>query len=223
MAKKKAGPKVSLAGVQTDAIPESPVFRDAARPREARRVLHVNGIPVPEELAHAIPYENTDEGVAERLDRPHAMAQVTRGPFEKTLDARAAAQLGIDDAEPPDPLRDAADRYLGPGQRPRFLSQPVIARRGLRGFEVVKDERGEPVKVGSMVLGWMPEEKAAARNRQCQAKGQELLLRAQEEHEEQVARDASEAGFRLPQARRGGGDRAGGLQEVRGNSQEILR
>ena len=219
MAEKKRV-RSSTAGIRTAALPESPIFRSPAAERE-RSGLTVNGRPVEEmENGHLIGREFTDQGIAERQAKPTAFTATVSDPWDKMLDARANARMGIESFEAPDPLREAVERYVRPGFRGRFVSDSVVASMGMRGYEPVL-VNGDPVKVGAMKLAEMPEEKVRRRNAFYQGKGAEKLRQTQEQHEEQIAKAAGEAGVRLPRARVGRTDPAGGLQEVRGNT--ILR
>ena len=219
----------STAGVATQALPESPELR-RARPAAPPSGLTVGGVAV-EEIAggHLIPYGNTDQGIEERMARPHATAQLTRseppksvvkgGSFDKNREARAASRLGTEVFDAPDPLREVADAHVGPGMRAKFLSPGVVDRRGTRGFEIVRDANGDPIKVGAMILAQMPEKRAIARDRYFQDQGAAKLRAAKEEHQEQINQLERDAGVRRPGAGRAGRpDPAGGLQETRGNS-----
>jgi hypothetical protein len=221
----------STAGAKTSALPESPELRREREPFEPSG-LTVGGIAV-EDMpgGHLIPYQNTDQGIAERLDRPHAVAEVRSserprsvhagGDFDKTLDARGEARLGHEDFEAPDPYREAIAAHVPPGFRGKFLSDAVVSRHGLRGFVPVLVD-GQPVQVGGDKLAMMPEAKAQQRNRHYQNQGAEKLRRTNEQHQEQMNQFDRVAGVRRPRAGSAGSpDPAGGLHETRGNS--ILR
>lgn len=208
----------SLAGVTTDAIPESPILRRQVPP-EAPSRLTVNGAPIPPELLSAIPYANTDQGLAERLAKPTAHATVTRDALSKRIEERADFRReSLEPWEAPDPMKDLADKHVKPGMRARFLSPEKVRRDGARGFEPVIDA-GDPVKLGEMILAQMPEERAVARNHYYQSLGTEQMSRVEQEFKEGQQRLARDAGFRG----RAVEDADTGVHSVRGNEEEILR
>lgn len=164
-----------MAGAKSDAVPESPIFRNTERVEVQHPVLHVNGVPVPPELAHAIPYANTDEG---RAERPVAdcVVSVVHDELSKKIQQRGDfKRSNLEVWEAPDPMKELADRHVQPGFSPKFLSPARIARDGMRGFEAVRDERGDPVKLGNLVLGQMPVEVRDRRNLHYQKKHERLV------------------------------------------------
>jgi hypothetical protein len=71
---------------------------------------------------------------------------------------------GDDDEVLGHPLEDAVRRYGNPGMSQKFLSERCIALLGKRGYQIVIDpDRGDPVKVGTLILGEIPERIAARR------------------------------------------------------------
>lgn len=130
----------------------------------------VNGRPIPAHLVNLIAYEMTDQGLAEknakRVDsagRPHSGIRITKNEgFDRAIEQRANA---IEPWECSDPLKEAADRYGKPGFRYRGLSDLINKKKTLRGWEPVRDEKGDVVKVGSLILGEMPIERAEKRNK----------------------------------------------------------
>lgn len=215
----KKAVKVSLAGAHSDAVPESPGLRTASfRPNPPR---HINGQRLPDGSAHLVPFENTDEGIAERRRRPHASARVTSDPLDKAIQERREFRTTeLEPWEARDPMKELAAAHVGPGMRPAFLSPNVIANQGMRGYQAVMAE-GEPVKLGNMILCEMPEARAQKRQRHYQDVGRNKLADMQgkfEEEQEQIMRTAG----RSRSARRGE-DADIGLQEVRGNAEEVLR
>jgi hypothetical protein len=112
-------------------------------------------------------------------------ARVTATEFGKSVEERGEFRAQhLEVWEAPDPMKEIAEKHVGPGMRAKFLNPDRVARDGPRGFEVVKDENGDPVKLGRMVLGQMPEERAQARDRFYRKKGADRLQRITEEHEE---------------------------------------
>lgn len=221
---KKDTIKSSLAGVETDAVPESPIFRNTEREVKEQPVRHVNGVPIPPELAHAIPYDNTDEGLAEiREKRTHAMTEFLADPVDKQVSARR--DFLHDNDEPwmaPDPLKEVADAHVQRGMRPKFLSPSKVDREGTRGWKPVAGKNGDPIRLGNLILAEMPEEKARARNRHYEGLGQTKLAEIQAEHEQEQARLVSDGGIRRSSAAKRLSDPDNldsGLHQQRGDSE----
>ena len=84
------------------------------------------------------------------------------------------------------PMEEAVARYGTPGMAPKFLSERCIGVLGLRGYVIVKDERGDPVKVGTLIMGEIPMRMAEARRRHY-AKESEDDVRGMGEAYEDVA------------------------------------
>lgn len=61
------------------------------------------------------------------------------------------------------PMREAVDRYGRPGFTVKFLSEGCNRRFGLRGYQIVKDDNGDPVKIGTLIMGEIPTEWADRR------------------------------------------------------------
>lgn len=80
-----------------------------------------------------------------------------------------------------DPLRDAVEKYGTPGMRPKFMSPRAMDVLGDRGYRVVTKENGDPVKVGTLIMGEIPEGMALARQRRY-AEESIQAVRDQEEH-----------------------------------------
>jgi hypothetical protein len=169
--------------------------------------LHVNGKPV-EDLPYAqvgkLRYYDTDEAIEKRNvgktghgikiasgGRARVTATDPAKAIEERRDFRSEQSVEIFDA--PDPMREIADAHVGPGMSPKFLSPARVARSGTRGFEIVNDKHGDPVKLGEMVLAQMPVERVKARNRTFQRKGQARVQEIRERFEEgqqRINRDA---------------------------------
>lgn len=173
-------------GAESEAIPESRRFNDAETGNEPSEIesLHFDGVPFEDldletqKLMRALP--NAKFASDEHVDRLRFHSPEPTRPerarvenqsgdvgaqIAQRRDFRADDDNDIDAA--PDPLRTLSERYVQPGFRPRFLSEARLNKEGSidsRGYEVVKDGNGNPVKFGSMVLGQMPEERAQAIN-----------------------------------------------------------
>lgn len=85
-----------------------------------------------------------------------------------------------------DPLRSAVEKYGKPGFAPKFMSDRSIAVLGMRGYEMVKDEHGDPVKVGTLLMTLIPQRIADARKRRALEESEEAV-RDQEEHYQATA------------------------------------
>jgi hypothetical protein len=78
------------------------------------------------------------------------------------------------------PLEDAVRRYGNPGMAPKFLSKRCIDALGMRGYRIVIDEHGDPVRVGTLIMGEIPIQVAERRR----LKAAELSNDAVREQEE---------------------------------------
>lgn len=195
---------------------EAPV--DGVRPEQILKTaepeseLHVNGIPVsalPPQVQNLITFDLTDEGLekknAARVDskgQPHSGVKVTlNGGFDKQVLQRAEA---TEPWETADPLLDATNKHREPGFRYHGLGPAVCEKRGMRGWETVIDRAtGDPVKVGRLVLGRMPIERAEKRNKRFRDEGNENAAAAagrfKEDHE-RAAHDSNSQGVRVLRA-----------------------
>jgi len=164
-------------------IPDSKPFGGSAEALD-NPVLdcHVAGVLVrdlPIEVQTKILWQQTDEGIGARNEgKSGAHVSVTVEPWQKALDQRRddVKHRDMDSYEARDPLKEVADAHAKPGMRPKFLSARKVKENGGTGdYEVVKDDKGDPVTVRGMVLGQMPEERAKARNRHFQQRGNRIL------------------------------------------------
>lgn len=164
--------RTSLAGVQSDAIPESRIFGgggDETCP-ESLRGKHLNGTPV-EEIPDVWRYltpDRTDEGLAARNSASSAVVVADGGTaFDKQIEQRA--EHLANNVEPwatKDPIGEGVKAHVPAGYRGKLLDGNRVSREGNygRGWEVVKDAQGQPVRVGGDYVGIMPEETAKRRN-----------------------------------------------------------
>jgi hypothetical protein len=170
---------------------------DVLTPQESNgeRALTVNGKPIPLEFAHLIAFEATDQGIAEREaaleGKPRACVQFISDEWDKTLQQREAATSTWDS---PDPMRDAIESVREPGMAYKFLSPRVTAKKGLRRYEVVH-KNGEPVKVGEMVLGAMPEDLRRKRNAHYQAIGNDDLRQVEQQYQADLHKAVRDGGL----------------------------
>lgn len=164
-------------------IGESRIHRDPeAQPTdflESLRGLHFNGTPAEEIEESALRYLRpalSDEHQAELTgkievherggSRPRARTQASE--VEKHIQEREDWEGDM--AEAPDVRRDLVEQHVAPGMRGKFVAERHLARTGRdhRGFEVVKDEQGQPVRHGTSILAQIPEERARGKNRRAE-------------------------------------------------------
>ena len=86
------------------------------------------------------------------------------------------------------PMEEAVMRYGSPGMAPKFLSERCIGVLGLRGYVVVKDERGDPVKVGTLIMGEIPIRMAERRREHYARQSEDAIAEAGEQFEDNAAR-----------------------------------
>jgi len=95
------------------------------------------------------------------------------------------------------PLEDAVRRWGHPGMAPKFLSERCIGALGMRGYVIVKDDHGDPVKVGTLLMGEIPIA-TAERRRYLAAKASDDAVRDQEDaylsSQQRMLRDAGAVG-----------------------------
>ena len=207
--------------------------RKQTRQKAANAKKTVGGKPIDPAFEHAIPHRYTDEGVEEYNNRPNVdkngpRVEFVADEFDKKIQQRMDA---MEPWQAPDPMQELAEAHVEPGFRARFLSDRVVQRSGTRGWEVVKNEKGDPVRLATMVLAKMPEQRAKQRNAYYQEQAREQARDAIEhyqEEQERLIRDEKAAGVAVLKSNETVRDyqthRVGqiGLRSVRGNSQEIL-
>lgn len=214
-------------------LPDSRPFvagEGAFEPREFDILeLHLGGVrigdlPMPEHALTAIAYHQTDEGMAELVERAKARGTWAEGsvtvvrdeadtlpevrprdleagrgyladpdrnnPEQRIAERRAFRERNAEPWAEPNIFQEAVadarlEGLIGTGDAVRFLSPAVIAARGKRGWEIVKDAKGDPVKVGEMVLGRMPKAERLKRNRHFSALAAAAVGQMNEQIEEQ--------------------------------------
>jgi hypothetical protein len=92
------------------------------------------------------------------------------------------------------PLEEAVQRYGRPGMAAKFLSERCIGVLGLRGYVIVKDERGDPVKVGTLIMGEIPMRTAEARRRYYAEESNQAVRDAADQFEDNAARAIRQGG-----------------------------
>ena len=135
----------------------------------------LNGQPIPEHLWHQLPYAMTDQGYAEAHEgKEHARVQMVRDEFHNQILTRGDELDRDFGANAHDPMRALADRYVPAGMHPHFLSSAAIDKEGTtRGYQIAKTESGDPVKLGTLVLGYIPEARAQEIQRGFESKSDE--------------------------------------------------
>ena len=92
------------------------------------------------------------------------------------------------------PMEEAVERYGQPGMATKFLSERCIGVLGLRGYELVKDEKGNVVKVGTLMMGQIPERMANARRDHWARESDDAVREAVEQFEDAAARAIRDGG-----------------------------
>lgn len=90
-------------------------------------------------------------------------------------------------------LSDAVERYGRPGKAYKFLSPRCMDILGLRGYEIVKDEKGDPVKVGTLHLGEISELVAQKRRAHYAQLANEAIDNEVEKYAEEAERLAHQS------------------------------
>lgn len=206
----------SLGGVKTNALPESPQLRKAREADRAYSGTTVGGIPI-EEIAdgHLIGWANTDQGIEERLAKPHAFTTSGADELDKSIQHRRDFREHEEESWlAPDPMKELADKYVRPGFSGKFMSRSVTARNGLRGFEPVSNG-GKEVTLGTMFLAEAPIDVVKRRNKKYQKVGQQQMAEVANRGSEEQERFARDSGM---SPRNAAAQAEDGLHESRGNS-----
>lgn len=154
-------------------------------------------------FGHLLPKSNAE------LDAEHEARKATdpfygrvrsgRDQEDKRIDADDLDEFGA-----VDPLREAlaAARSLErPGDDPKsykLLSDRCCSHLGVRGYEVVRDQHGNEVKVGNMFVGAIPQRLAEKRQRRVQDEAEARIRDIQETQVsriEQIKREAKDLGL----------------------------
>lgn len=86
------------------------------------------------------------------------------------------------------PMEEAVMRYGHTGMAPKFLSERCIGVLGLRGYEIVKDEKGDVVKVGTLIMGEIPLRMAERRREHFAALSEQTVRESAEAFEDNANR-----------------------------------
>jgi hypothetical protein len=159
---------------------------------------HVDGVlmrDLPEGVQQRILFQQTDEGIewweknAHKLENRSVGASTSRRVRHTATDVdnemREREDFLMDqpegeNAEPwmaPDARLSLVEEHVPAGMRAKFVDPKRLSKTGrdARGFEVVKDERGDAVTHGSSVLTMMPEKMARRRNEHYRRQSTDLV------------------------------------------------
>lgn len=163
---------------------------------------HINGVLIsdlnlPVHVITALDWHATDEGIAEAsahpMARPSSGITLGKDGWDKALEQRRddVKDRDMDLLDARDPMKEVADKYAVPGMRAKFLSQARVKDNGGTGdHQVVKDDKGDPVKVKGMVLAHMPEDVAKQRSRRLQARSGQMLKQIGEQYKQEGGKTA---------------------------------
>jgi hypothetical protein len=163
-------------------IPDSrpPIAAEGSFPEPAILNCHVGGVPVrelPQPVQDKILYAQTDEAIEERNARPNVRADAGRVQVGAEAVDKERLQYRDDRKErrmpknvARDPMGERVRRYVPPGMRGKFLSASRGGVDDLDGYQVVLDEKGQPVKYKTMTLGMIPEDEARERKSSARRK-----------------------------------------------------
>jgi hypothetical protein len=93
-----------------------------------------------------------------------------------------------------DPLREAVQKYGSPGMAPKFMAANCIATLSMRGYRIVRDETGDPVKVGTLIMTEIPQRIADRRRQAAAQESIDSVREAEQTYQETIERVVSEAG-----------------------------
>lgn len=93
-------------------------------------------------------------------------------------------------------LDDAVTKYRRPGMSYKFLSPRCIDVLGLRGYQLVKDPAGDVVKVGTLMLGEIPELTAQRRRAYYEEQSNSAIATEVARYTDEAERLAHKSGHR---------------------------
>jgi hypothetical protein len=140
----------------------------------------------------------SEETRAKREAEGYPRVEFVRDATDKQIfDKRNA--LDFDPWAELSPLEAAVESVKEPGMSYKLLSNRACSiLGGTRGYEPVKDENGDLVKVGDMFLGKIPERIAQKRQQRYQEESAAIVRSMQENYADKVERlkhDAKELGL----------------------------
>lgn len=108
-----------------------------------------------------------------------------------------SVEIELDGALDPlliNPMRAAVERYSRPGMAVKFLSDRCMDVLGLRGYEIVKDKAGDPVRIGTLFMGEIPTEWAERRRQHYADESIHLLAEQEAAYYESAQREIASEG-----------------------------
>jgi hypothetical protein len=121
-------------------------------------------------FAHVAVGLSNEELIQKQAQLDQLRSELGYPKVELTADAEdkkneAWGDLDYDPLGLTDPLAQIKKDYQRPGMALKLLSDSVNDRLGRRGYQIVRDANGDPVRCGKMVVGEIPEAVAAKRRR----------------------------------------------------------
>ena len=154
----------------------------------AARIRELEELAPSEAADPRLPARYTNEEIAKReqdretrgVTRDGPKIAITREPWEKQFDQKGDQLAeGLEPFECQDPMSECIKLHTPEGHRGRMLSETSCRLRGMRGWQVVLDPKGNKFMVGNMFLGSMPEERAVRRQAHYKGKAREQLAKVQ--------------------------------------------
>jgi hypothetical protein len=133
-----------------------------------------------------------------KIDKRFPRVEFVRDAWDQSV-----ARMEDDQYLLTDPFSDVVNplKAANPDQDFRLLSDTVVKRRGMRGWQPVRDDKtGDPVRVGGMVVGSMPKpvtERRRARNRALAEEAVEEQTQAYQVNQERFIRDGQRGGIEV--------------------------
>src|SRR5579875_423626 len=156
-------------------------------------------VPVPDpHHAHVLPGPSNEELIQRQAEaeQRHAASgypkvQLVSDAHDKQMDAYA--DLDFDPLGLSDPLAQIKNEYGREGFALKALSDNVNNKLGRRGYQIVKDENGDPVRFGNMVIGEIPERIAQQRRKAPIVRSNDELSSIQNAHRESLEKLKTDA------------------------------
>ena len=108
-------------------------------------------------------------------------------------------EFDLDEALDPllaNPMREAVDRYGRAGFAVKFMSEACNARFGLRGYQIVKDANGDPVKIGTLLMGEIPTDWAERRRQHWADESRNQIAEQENNYQERAAQTIRDSNVR---------------------------
>jgi hypothetical protein len=180
-------------------VRDCPEFHEALEKYGKEGVAERYRILVMEKGADAFPDPIMRRGVRTAIARNFSKEQVAQACYDRVMriPSRVVEIETGDSALDPllvNPMRALVDRYCEPGMSPKFLSPRCIDVLGKRGYEIVKDEHGDPVKCGTLIMGVIPTEWAERRRAHFAEISQEAVREQESSYYETAARAVHDTG-----------------------------